>query len=53
MIENNNETPKRIVLVLSFEEYQQMIAERKQLPRNFKIAEKDKNKFIRNITKLI
>ena len=51
MTENKNEKPKREVPALTLEEYKMMINEGKPLPKgNFKIAEKDKNRFLKDVT---
>lgn len=49
MSENKNDNTKIEVPVLSFEEYQKMLAERKPLPRNYKIREEDKERFLASI----
>jgi hypothetical protein len=46
MSENKNENTKIEVPVLSFEEYKEIIAERKLLPKNYKIQEEDKERFL-------
>lgn len=51
MTENKNDKPKREVLILTYGEYKQRINEGIPLPPgNFKIVEKDKEKFIRDVT---
>lgn len=48
MSEKNDNT-KIEVPVLSFEQYQKMLAERKPFPRNFKIREEDKERYLESI----
>ncbi len=51
MTENKNANPKREVPVLTLEEYKMIINEGKRLPKgNFKIAEKDKDRFLKDVT---
>lgn len=49
MSEIKNDNTKIEVPVLSFEQYQQMLAERKPFPRNYKIREEDKERFIASV----
>lgn len=51
MSENKNDNTKIEVPVFTFDEYQKMLAERKPLPRNYKIREEDKERFLEYITK--
>ncbi len=50
MSENKNDSNKIEVPVLSFEEYQKMIAERKPFPpENYKIREEDKERYLASV----
>ncbi len=51
MTENKNENKKRVVPVLTLEEFKRL-KEKKNLPKgNFKICEEDAEEYIRLITK--
>lgn len=49
MSENRNANTRIEVPILSFDEYQKMIEERKPLPRNFKIREEDRERYLASI----
>jgi hypothetical protein len=49
MSENKNDSKKIEVPVLSFEEYQKMLVERKPLRRNYKIREEDEERYLASV----
>lgn len=49
MSENKSANIKIKVPVLSFDEYQKMIEGKKPLPRNFKIREEDRERYLASI----